>query len=139
MTEAVRGAADLGTAARGRSVIVVDDDDSMREAIDRLLGAAGFRHRAYSSAEALLADEASKWADCIVCDLRLPAMSGLDLLSELRSRGGCPPLILITAHDTPGLREEAARLGAAAYLSKPFLGTALLERVRGVIPPAKSP
>jgi len=116
----------------------VDDDDSMRRAIARLLGAAGFLPRSYPSAEALLADEAREGAACIVCDMRLPAMSGLDLLSELRSRGGWPPLILITAHDAPGVREDAERLGAAAYLPKPFLGTALLEKIRAVVNPARS-
>lgn len=116
----------------------MDDDDSMREAIVRLLGAAELLPAAYTSAEAFLAAEARDAAACIVCDLRLPAMSGLDLLSELRSRGGWPPLILITAHDSPEVREDAARRGAAAYLAKPFLGTALLERVRAVMTPASA-
>jgi len=103
-------------------VIVVEDDDSMREAIERLLDAAASSARAYASAEALLAWDKLEEAACIVSDLRLPATSGLDLLAQLRTRGGYPPLILITAHDAPGLREEAMKRGAAAYLAKPFRG-----------------
>jgi FixJ family two-component response regulator len=124
-------------AITGRKVLVVEDDDSMREAIERLLGAVGFECTAYASAEALLAGSTGEGAVCLVSDLRLPAMSGLELLAELRARGGWPPLILITAHDAPGLREEAARRGAAAYLVKPFRGTALLDAVKAAIEPAR--
>ena len=113
----------------GRKVLVVDDDASMREAIERLLDAAGFEYGAYDSAEALLASDGHGNASCIVSDLRLPAMSGLDLLAELRARGDGTPLILITAHDTPGLADEAMNRGAADYLAKPFRGTALLEAI----------
>jgi FixJ family two-component response regulator len=121
----------------GRKVLVVEDDDSMREAIERLLGAGGYATTTYTSAEALLADGANTSAACVVSDLKLPAMSGLELLDELRARGGWPPFILITAHDTPSLREEAVRHGAAAYLAKPFRGTALLATVNAVIEPGK--
>lgn len=121
----------------GRKVLVVEDDASMREAIERLLDAAGFECGAYGSAEALLACEARKTAACIVSDLRLPAMSGLDMLAELRSGGLGAPLILITAHDSPGLGGEALRRGAAAFLTKPFRGTALLEAINEVIASGK--
>jgi FixJ family two-component response regulator len=90
---------------------------------------------AYASAEALLADNAGLDAACVVSDLKLPAMSGLELLAELRARGRRVPLILITAYDAPGLGGEALRRGAAAYLVKPFHGTALLDAVRAVIAP----
>jgi len=108
----------------------------MREAIARLLDAAGFRCAAYASAEAYLAVSPGEGTGCVVSDLKLPAMSGLDLLAALRARGGRAPLILITAHDAPGLSEEAARRGAAAYLAKPFAGTALLDAIRAAIEPA---
>jgi FixJ family two-component response regulator len=121
----------------GKKVLVVEDDDSLRAAIERLLEAAGFQVVAYASAEALLAGAAAEGAACVISDLKLPALSGLDLLVELRARGGWPPLILITAYDVPGLREKAARHGAAAYLSKPFCGTALLDAVKAVIEPAR--
>jgi FixJ family two-component response regulator len=113
--------------AKGRAILVVEDDDSMRQAIARLLCAADFECDAYASAEALLARGGGGDAACVVSDLKLPGKSGLELLDEMRARGGWPPLVLITAHDAPGLREEALRRGAAAYLAKPFRGTALLE------------
>jgi FixJ family two-component response regulator len=113
----------------GRKVIVVEDDDSMREAIGRLLGAAGSECVAYASAEALLESGIDESAACFVSDLMLPAMSGLDLLDELHTRGVLAPLILITAHDEPGRREEAVRRGVTTYLVKPFRGTALLEAI----------
>jgi FixJ family two-component response regulator len=120
----------------GRTVVVIEDDDSMREAIARLLDAAGFRCAAYASAEAYLAVSPGEGTACVVSDLKLPAMSGLDLLAAMRARGGRAPLILITAHDAPGLGDEAGRRGAAAYLAKPFAGTALLDAIRAAIEPA---
>ena len=123
----------------GRKVLLVEDDDSMRSAIERLLGVAGFECSAYASAEGLLSDDTGEGAVCVVSDLKLPGMSGLELLVALHARGGWPPLILITAHDVPGLREEAVRCGAEAYLVKPFSGIALLNAVRGVIEPARAP
>jgi FixJ family two-component response regulator len=118
----------------GRKVLVVEDDDSLRPALERLLNAAGFQVATYASAETLLAEgAASEGAACVVSDLKLPVLSGFDLLAEMRARGGWPPLILITAYDAPGLREEAARRGAVAYLAKPFRGTALLEAINAVI------
>ena len=117
-------------------VIVVEDDAGMREALGRLLDAAGLECATFASAEALLTSGVDAGAGCVVSDLKLPAMSGLDLLAAMRARGGRPGFILITAHDAPGLREEAVRQGAAAYLIKPFHGAALLaainaELVRG--------
>jgi len=122
----------------GPKVLVVDDDESMREAIERLLGAAGFEPVAYASAEAVLAAGADSEAACVISDLKLPAMSGLELLAELRARGQHQPLILITAYDAPGLSEDAMRRGAAAYLVKPFRGTALLDAVRAAIEPMRA-
>lgn len=115
---------------------VVEDDDSMREAIVRLLGAAGLKALAFASAEELLASAASVDAACVISDLMLPEKSGLELLGELRARQLCTPMILITAYDAPGLREEALRRGAAAFLTKPFRGAELLEAVRAALPDA---
>ena len=121
----------------GQKILVVEDDDSLRPALERLLNAAGWRTATYASAEALLADPAAGDAACVVCDLKLPGMSGFDLLAARCVPGGRPPVILITAYDAPGLSEEAARRGAAAYLAKPFRGTALLETIEAAIEPAR--
>jgi FixJ family two-component response regulator len=114
-------------------VLVVEDDESLRGAFERLLGLAGFASVAYGSAEELLAAGSAEDAACVVSDLRLPTLSGLDLLAALRARGSRAPLILITAYDEPGLAEKAKALGAAEYLVKPFHGTALLTAVRAAI------
>lgn len=123
----------------GPKVVVVEDDDSMRHALERLLNAGGFQATLFSTAEAALAGETAMDATCVVSDLRLPGMSGLDLLAELRSRRRLSPVILITALDAPALREEAARRGATTYLAKPFLGTALLDVIRAAIGAAPPP
>jgi FixJ family two-component response regulator len=120
-------------------VLLVEDDTSMREAVERLLGAAGFECEAYASAEALLEESGREGALCVVSDLKLPAMSGLGLLDEVHSRGWTLPMILITAHDAPGRREEAREHGAVAYLVKPFRGTALLEAIRSLSAPGRLP
>ncbi len=122
-------------ASRGRMVIVIEDDESMREALVRLLSAAGFESLAWASAEEFLATQTDDGVACLVSDLRLPGISGLDLLALLRSRSDRTPFILVTAHDQPGQREESARRGATAYLIKPFRGTVLLETVRATIAP----
>ena len=72
-------------------------------------------------------------AACVVSDLMLPDMSGLDMLAEMRARGSWPPLVLVTAHDRPGLAEQARRSGAAGYLAKPFEGAALVEAIRSAL------
>jgi FixJ family two-component response regulator len=115
--------------SRARVVLVVEDDDSMREAIESLLAVAGFSTVVYGSAEAMLADEAGQRPLCVVSDLNLPTMSGLDLLAELRRRRWLAPVIIITAYDSMSTRQAAARLGAAAYLAKPFPSTALLTAI----------
>jgi two-component system response regulator FixJ len=113
-------------------VLVVDDDDSMRQAMQRLLNAAGIRTLAYASAEALLAAPLDAAAGCIVSDFRLPGLSGLELLSELRTRGQGTPFIMVTAHDSMPLRDDAKRRGVAAYLTKPFSGGELIAAIDAV-------
>lgn len=125
-------------AGSGHQVLIVEDDDGVREAIERLLRAAGFEVVANGSAEGLLEESSVADASCLVSDLRLPGMSGLELLAALRDRGRRTPVILITAYDAPGRREDALRSGAAAYLVKPFQGTVLLDAIRAVIEPAET-
>ncbi len=120
-----------------RRVLLVEDDESLRQAVERLLNAYYFECSVCASAEELLAQGAGVGAACVVSDLMLPAMSGLDLLAEMRARGGWPPLVLVTAHDRPGLREEAMRRGAAGYLAKPFQGAALVASVESAIESAR--
>lgn len=111
----------------------------MRYAIDHLLNMAGLTCATYASADALLREGVDEESVCVVSDLRLPGMSGLDLLCALRQRNVALPFILMTAYDTPELRRKAMGLGVSAYLTKPFRGTALLDTVRRLIEPESPP
>lgn len=118
-------------------VLVVEDDASMRRAIRRLMIAARHDCIAFGTAEAMLQSGEATSADCIVSDVHLPAMSGLELVEALRRLHLEVPIILITAFDSPGLRLEAQRRGAQAYLVKPFGGPELLEAIGQVMPEAR--
>ncbi len=120
--------------AESSTVLVVEDDDSMRDAIDTLLSLSGYRTLLFASAEAMLAENAIEPPLCVVSDLNLPVMSGLDLLVELRRRGCQTPVIIITAFDSPSTRQEAARRGAVAYMAKPFPSSALLTAIHNISP-----
>jgi FixJ family two-component response regulator len=108
-------------------IVVVEDDIGMRQALHRWLLASGYRTRAFESAEALLAADGARDADCLVLDVRLPGASGTDLYAQLGHDR--PPAVFITAHDGPGVRRAVARLGGAAVLPKPFLGHELTDAI----------
>ncbi|MEZ0214630.1 MAG: response regulator transcription factor [Xanthobacteraceae bacterium] len=115
------------------TVAVIEDDDSMRQALRRLLGAAGFGSAGYASAEEYLKEQTGPVADCIVCDQNLPMMTGLELLDAMNVERSMIPLILITAFDRPGLCKRAADRGVSAFLIKPFSGLAFLDAVKAAI------
>jgi FixJ family two-component response regulator len=108
-------------------VVVIEDDISMRQALQRWLRAAGYRARAYDSAEALLGDDGARDADCLVLDVRLPGASGIDLYASLQCPR--PPAVFVTAHDGADVRSAVARLGGTAVLPKPFLGDELMAAI----------
>ena len=102
----------------------------MRTAVGRLLGAAGHAWTTFASAEAVLDSAEVGSADCVITDLNLPTMSGLELLRELRWKRDSLPVIVMTAFDRPGLRERMLQEGVVAYFVKPFPGNALLDAIR---------
>jgi FixJ family two-component response regulator len=110
-------------------IVVVEDDASMNRAIERILRAGGFAAITFASAEAALEAEAATAADCLVLDIHLPGMSGLELYRRLAQGGAEVPAIFITAHDAPAVREMAEGMGASGYLPKPFSGRALLDAI----------
>jgi FixJ family two-component response regulator len=110
-------------------VAVVDDSDSVREALPDLLQEFGFVARAFSSAEAFLVSEASSETSCLILDVGLPGMSGPDLQLELIRRGKAIPIVFITAQSDTSLRPRLLARGAVAFLLKPFTDEALLEAV----------
>ena len=116
-------------------VAVVDDDDSFARAIGRLLRASGFEVQTYSSAEAFLASKSLPPPECLVLDVQLGGMSGVELQRRLRELGNLTPIIFVTAHDAPAVREEATQAGCIAYLRKPVGRQALLEAVEKALHP----
>ena len=111
------------------TVVVVDDDPSMNLAMKRVLDAAGFRAETFASGEELLEAGVPRHAECLVLDIRLPGLSGFELMERLSERRTFVPVIFVTAHDEPGNREQAEKAGAIAYLPKPFDGRGLIEAV----------
>jgi FixJ family two-component response regulator len=118
-----------------RVVVVVDDEKSIREAAESLLKSAGYRAECFASAEDLLSAGRVRACDCLVLDLVLPGMNGLQLQQRLRKIGVRVPIIFITATaDIQGRqRKQALRSGAVAFLHKPFAGQELLDAVRTAI------
>lgn len=112
------------------TVFVVDDDESVLDSLKLLLESAGYQTRGFASAEELLASGSMHQASCLVLDIRLPGMSGYGLLEHLNTTGCSVPVIFITGHDRPGMKELAAKLGAAAYLPKPFFEQVLLDAIQ---------
>ena len=111
-------------------VAVVEDDESYRLALQRLLKSAGFSVQSFASAEDFLNCGQQHETGCLITDIRMPGMSGLDLQAKLNAEL-CPiPIIFITAHGDEKLRLQAMRGGAVQFLAKPFDGGALLESVR---------
>ncbi len=111
-------------------VAVVEDDESYRLALQRLLKSAGFSVQSFASAEDFLNCGQQHETGCLITDIRMPGMSGLDLQAKLNAEH-CPiPIIFITALGDEKLRLQAMRGGAVQFLAKPFDGAALLESVR---------
>jgi FixJ family two-component response regulator len=114
----------------GKMVAVIDDDESYRVAVQRLLKTADLSVQSFDSAEAFLNSGQQHETGCLIADIRMPGMSGLELQSKLNS-DHCPiPTIFITAHGDEKMRLQAMRSGAVKFLMKPFEGETLLEAVR---------
>ncbi len=111
-------------------VHVIDDDQAMRESLDFLFDTAGLPVRTYESAVAFLGGGIENYSGCVVTDVRMPEMSGLELLGELRRRGSALPVIVITGHGDVPLAIEAMKAGAKDFLEKPFDDERLLGIVR---------
>lgn len=111
-------------------VAVVDDDESLCRSLARLLRAAGIECVAYASAEGYLGDAARRRFDCLLLDIQLGGMSGVELAEKLADSGSTTPVIFVTAHDEPEMRARARRAGCAAYLRKSDPGEAVLDALR---------
>jgi FixJ family two-component response regulator len=110
-------------------IAVVDDEESVRRALSRLLISSGLDCAAYASGREFLDSLRTSVPDCVVLDLHMPGLTGLDVARELQSAAVRVPAIIITAHDQAGTRSQCLSAGAAAYLRKPFDDKALLDEV----------
>jgi FixJ family two-component response regulator len=113
-----------------QSIAVVDDDESVRRALARLLRAAGFDAVVFPSGEALLGSGRHARFPCVVLDIRLGGMSGLEVAHVLTTTKPRVEVIMMTAEDTPENRDEATRLGCIAYFAKPFDGQEMVHAIR---------
>ena len=111
-------------------IAIVDDDASLRAAIETLLGLFGYRSVAYESAISFLASSDAGSCQCIISDVSMPGMSGFELKHQLQLIGYEVPVILITARNGPTLAEQAKASGAHCLLTKPFDAKQLIECVR---------
>jgi two-component system response regulator FixJ len=112
------------------TVFVVDDDEAVRESLSALLDASGFRTKAYQSAAAFLAGDLPAQKACLITDIRMPDMDGLELQIELKRRGSRLPVIVITGHGDVPLAVKAMKAGAIEFLEKPYDDQTLLDSLR---------
>lgn len=118
---------------RPKLVAIVDDDESMRKAVEGLLKAAGFNSQAFASPEEFLQSGQQRNTGCLIADIRMPGMSGLELQARLNAEECRMPIIFITAHADAIMRMQAMRAGAVEFLSKPFDDEVILEHVRAAM------
>jgi FixJ family two-component response regulator len=110
-------------------ITIVDDDEALREALGSMLKASGFRVGKFSSAEEYLASPDRQSASCLILDVRLPGMSGIELQHLLRRMGDEIPIVFLTAHGGSVIRDVVMKAGALGFLTKPVRRDVLLERV----------
>jgi FixJ family two-component response regulator len=120
-------------SSRADVITVVEDDVAMARAVDRLLRARGFNVEIFYSAETFLASPSATVARCLVVDIQLGGMSGIDLCRALGARGSQPAFIFITALEDREVKRAAKEVGCIAYLRKPFLSDVLVQAINQAI------
>jgi FixJ family two-component response regulator len=123
----------MATQEKCKLVAIVDDDDSMRNALQGLLESAALPAQSFASAEEFLRFEQYRQIACLIADIRMPGMSGLELQAKLNTERCRIPIIFITAHGDEKMRMQALRAGAVEFMAKPFNDEALLESVRAAL------
>ena len=118
-------------------VAVVDDEESVCRALQRLFRSAGFGVETFTNSATFLTGLESRKPDCLVLDLHMPRMSGFDVQARLAEMGARVPVVILTGHDTPEAHDRAMAGGASAYLRKPADDHALLDAVNAAIGKAK--
>jgi len=123
----------MGVQRKTRLVAIVDDDDLMRSALQGMLKSVGLPSQAFASAEEFLTSGQQHETGCLIADIRMPGMSGLELQAKLNAEHCRIPTIFITAHGDAKMRMQALRAGAVEFLAKPFDDEALLGSVRAAL------
>jgi FixJ family two-component response regulator len=111
------------------TIAIVDDDAPLCEALGSVLKAAGFAIKTYASAEEFLADPQHQDSECLILDVRLPGMNGIELQRELGAKQSQIPIIFVSAHGDASVRDLVIGAGAAAFLSKPVRSASLLKEI----------
>jgi FixJ family two-component response regulator len=123
----------MATKSKPKLLAIVDDDESVRSALQGLMKAAGLQARAFASAEDFLNSGLLHQTACLIADIRMPGMSGLELQEKLNAEHCRIPTIFITAHGDPKMHLQAMRAGAVEFLAKPFDDEVLLDNVRAAL------
>jgi FixJ family two-component response regulator len=114
-------------------ISIVDDDQDFRDALTSLIRSHGYKARAFSSATAFLASRSIRTTSCLIADVHMPAMTGVELYSRLVESRNAIPTILVTAYPDDGVRARALTAGVICYLSKPFNADELLACIRAAL------
>jgi FixJ family two-component response regulator len=114
-------------------IAIIDDDESMQDSLQDLVESAGLAARRFGSAEEFLGSDLHRRAACVIADIRMPMMSGLELQARLKEEECDIPIIFITAHGDARMRIQAMREGAVEFLAKPFDHQLLLDTVRAAL------
>jgi FixJ family two-component response regulator len=133
LLQAIRSALPLQSKARGNLISLVDDDESIRRTTTLLIQSFGFQAAAFESAESFLKSGQLHETSCLIVDVQMPGMNGIQLQRHLAASGYKLPIIFITAYDNKESRQQAMQAGAVAFLSKPFNDKHLLETIRATL------
>jgi len=123
----------MGSKQSSKLIAIVDDDKSVRSALQDLVESEGLSTLCFGSAEQFLDSGAQRNAACLIADIRMPGMSGLELQAKLKADRCRIPIIFITAHGDAKMQTQALREGALKFLAKPFDNTVLLEALHAAI------
>jgi len=118
---------------KSKLIAIIDDEESMQDSLQDLIEAAGHEARSFGCAEEFLESGLHRKAACLIVDIRMPKMSGLELQARLKEEECNVPIIFITAHGDARMRVQAMRAGAVEFLAKPFDHQLLLKRVRAAL------
>jgi FixJ family two-component response regulator len=133
LLQAIHSALRVESGLAKNLISVVDDDESVRRTTTLLIESYGFRAAAFESAESFLKSSQLRETSCLILDVQMPGMNGLQLQSELAAEGYSIPIIFVTAHDDKESRGRAMQAGAVAFLGKPFSDEQLLQTVRSAL------